>query len=258
METLASLESEVRFFGLHVIRVLAMAAVLPFFGTAGAGRLLKIGLSVLLGTSIAFASDRSAFADPGFTSALALLAAKEALLGLLLGFVLGLVLQMTRSAAQIIAQEMGFSFSNVVDPVFGVSSMLLSTLFETVALLLLFGADAHHRALRALALSFRAVPVGDLPRLHGLFDSLAAVSGGFVVAALQLAAPVFMTLAIVSVSLAVLAKVAPQFHIMDTAFPIRIAAGFAALAVFMPILMPSVHRLFAWTEERALALVGAR
>ena len=68
--------------------------------------------------------------------------------------------------------------SNVVDPSTGVSTPIVTHMYETLFFLTLLAADGHHWAIRALSESYNARPSGssDRPRASPLSRSTSSAS----------------------------------------------------------------------------------
>lgn len=254
---LDAFEENVRFFALHWVRCIALIAPLPLFGSARQARVARIGLGVMLGTLLALVPGEHEFDDPGFSLLLVPLVAREMLLGLLLAFLALGTFAAMRIAGHLIGSEMGFNLANIQDPITGVNTQLMAHLFEAMGLVLFFIVDGHHTLFRALAFSFRSIPVGTFSLEPEMVPGLLAFTSGLFITGLQVAAPVFASMMIVGVSLAILSKVAPQLQVMMFAFPMKVLAGLIMLLVSLTTIVPAMTAAFVRLDRTLAAMLGS-
>jgi flagellar biosynthesis protein FliR len=258
MEDVFGIETEVRWVMLHFVRLLAAIALIPAFGTGSASRFAKLGLSIFLAVLVAFAHPKDGWADPGWAVApLAAAVAGEALCGCMLGWISRFWLEVCRLAGGLISQEMGLNLANQMDPISGQPVPLIGYLYEVIGVILFFSMHAHHALLGALVRSFQGVPAGRFAFDERLVASLAGFGGGVIESAIRLAAPVFAALVLLSVMIGLLSKVAPQWHILDTSYPIRAGAGLFLVFASLPFVRPLVERVFEMTNDRLAIACGA-
>lgn len=250
-------EENARFIVLYWVRCIAMIAPLPLFGKSGQARGARIGLGVMLGTLLSFVPGEYEFDDPGFSLLLVILVAKEFILGVLMAYLALTTFASLRVAGHLVGSEMGFNTASIQDPVTGVSTQLMASLFESMGLILFFIVGGHHTLFRALAWSFKSIPVGTFSVEPEMLEGLVAFTGGVFVVGLQVAAPVFASMLIIGVSLAILSKVAPQLQIMMFAFPVKILAGLIMLVASLTTIIPAMTAAFGGLEEALRALVGS-
>jgi flagellar biosynthetic protein FliR len=106
-------------------------------------------------------------------------------------------------------------------------------IFEMVAALIFFGMDGHHVFFTTLDGSFGKYPVGEsLPNLP--IRELTAMASFSEEWGLMLAAPVGLCLFLTSVSVALMARAAPQLNLYSFGLPLRLGVGLAALVLLLP------------------------
>ena len=171
----------------------------------------------------------------------------EALVGVLLGFLVFLGFAALQTAGQFISLPVGFGIAELLDPLTERRSSLLGQLFHVLALLAFLSVGGLHRlvldgvagsfhALRAadLVVSFEAGAVhGAALLLHTVAGSLARLFG----TAMAIALPIFAALLLVSLALALLARVAPQMNLFMLGLPLSLGAGLVILLVALPLLL---------------------
>ncbi len=257
MDFIGNLDAEIRHAGLHTVRILAAFSVIPAFGTGPSTRFTKLGLAMFIGIAIAAARRDRGFVDPG-SDPLPLLgiAFREFLFGLLLGWIARFWIEVVRGAGALISHEMGLNMANQVDPATGIASPLVAHLYEIIALTLFFIMGAHHAVIASVVKSFDAVPPGAFAPDADLLGSLTVFGGGLLEASLRVAAPVFVAMVVLTVAIALLARVAPQWNILDASYPIRMGAGLALLILTLPVMRPVLDAVFERTSEHLFTVAS--
>ncbi len=244
MDLLASLESEVRFVALHVIRVLAALSVLPTFGSGPAARYLKVALGLFLGFIVAVSRGHGSWTDPGWgVLALALAVLREGMFGFLIGWMGRFWLEVCHIAGGFIGNEMGLNTANQIDPTSGRSVPLVGFLYETVGLVLFFGMNGHHALLQGLVHTFDGVPPGTFSPDDKLWWALTSFATGLFESSLRVAAPVFIVLVLTSLMVGFMARVAPQWHVLDSSYSIRIGVALIVVVMTLPRLRPMIEHV---------------
>lgn len=92
---------------------------------------------------------------------------REAAIGLALSLAIRVLLAAAEFAGHFVGYQIGLSIGSLIDPQSGVNNNILAILYANVTVIV-FSSNLHHMLLRALADSYRALPVG----LGSLNDSL--------------------------------------------------------------------------------------
>lgn len=182
-----------------------------------------------------------------------LVAGEQIMLGIAMGMVLQIVFQAVLLAGQIVATAMGLGFAVTVDPVNGVSEVVLGQYFQLVASLLFLAMDGHLAVIRVVAESFQALPVGlgNLP--VGSLETLLRWSAHLFSGGVQLALPALAALMMVNLILGVTTRAAPALNLFAVGFPVSLSVGL--LAVIWTL--PALSGLFGQWLEAALATLHA-
>jgi flagellar biosynthetic protein FliR len=233
-------------FALILTRVSAFFLVLPVFAWQTIPVRIKVALVVLL--SVFFYAVTPARIQPGETSTLTAitLLAGEAVYGLALGLIISLLFSAVQISARIIEQQMGMTMAEIVDPVTGEEVSPLSSLLETIFILLFLSANGHHLFLLVLSKSYAAFPPGAIPTVERLAGGVIATSSAMFVACLRLAAPMLAAFLILMVALALLARLVPEMNILFISMPVQVGLGMFLAAVFLPFLAEFVSEMSVW------------
>lgn len=218
--------------GVLLVRPGALFLAAPLFGGAYAPPMLKIGLTVVVGAALV---PGVPLPDGPGPAGLAAIVAREALIGLSLGFAVRVLVGGAEFAGQLAGFQLGFAYASLVDPQTGVRNSILSALYGSMAIVVLFGLDLHHDLLRALVRSFEVLPVGAGGVDAGLPTVVTRLLGVVFVVGAQLAAPVVIVMLVVELALGLLARAAPTLNLMAQGFPVRLLVGLLALAAMIRV-----------------------
>ncbi|MEW6517327.1 MAG: flagellar biosynthetic protein FliR [candidate division FCPU426 bacterium] len=233
-------------------RVLALVMVAPVIGGPMVPGRVKIMLALALTTVCAGGSTLPA-APAGLSwLALALLLAKETAVGLGLGFTLVLALAAIQAAGDLLGFQMLFSLGNTFFPLTEEQSSLTGNWFYLLGLMVFLSLDGHHWLIRALAASFRAVPVWSMPGGGGDVAWWLQQSGRLFVLGLQMSLPVLAALVITNLSLGMIAKTMPQLNIFIVGMPVQVWVAFLLILLALPPLLGAEAEVFkGWARETA-------
>jgi len=234
--------------GLLLVRPGLLIAAAPPFGALYTPVPVKIGLSVVLGIALAPTVD-----VPGSVGlpALAVILGREAAIGLALALAVRALLAGAELAGQLAGFQLGFAYAAAVDPQTGARNSTIGALYSSLALLVFLGIDGHHALLKALAESYRELPIGLGHVGPGMATQVANLLGLLFVAGTQIAAPVVIVLLVAEVATGLVSRVAPALNMMVIGFPIRLIAGLVALAATIGVVPTVVSRLVVPALEMA-------
>ena len=131
----------------------------------------------------------------------------------------------------------------MMDPLSQISVPLIGQLKNMVALLIFLVVSGHHFLIKAIYRSYELAPLIAISGggASDLMKFLVHSMTGMFIIALKIALPVMGTIFLVSVSLGVLAKAAPQMNILMLGFPLKIIVAFGVLIVITPMIIRIMH-----------------
>jgi flagellar biosynthetic protein FliR len=240
-----ALVTHIRLFLLIFFRIIAMVELAPLLSSSSIPQLAKIGMSFFISAAVFPTVLATGYQMPSNDLEYALLVLGEVGIGLLIGFLLNLIFAAFQLAGQFFSLQMGFSASEVFDPLSQVEIPLMGEFLNLIAMLvfitssgmskfLLVGVQRSFQYLRAIDLVTHRVGITSLliNGLSGLFQS-----------ALTISFPILGTLLLVSVAMGLLARAAPQMDILTMGFPVSIGVSFLLLFATMPFLMTAMERV---------------
>jgi len=239
-----TVEQQIFTFVLILSRVSSFIAFFPLFGQKQLPTLVKSGLAMGL-TVFWFGSlpPEAFVTDDVNVVTSVLLICKEIGIGFLLAVVLGFMFVPAKIAGAYVGQEVGLSLASVSSPGSTDSSTLVTTIFETFAVLLFFGLNLHHFLIVFLHVSLTElagkINLFDLPTAL-LVDSTNALSeyGSLIVA------PIGIVMFVLTVGLALLNKAAPTLNLFSIGMGIRSGLGILCMMIFMPVILKSMEMYF--------------
>lgn len=235
---------QMKIFILILIRVTAILFFMPVLGTRNIPTISKIGLSMMITLLLIplLKIDSQSFPQEPMYFAFFLL--KEIILGLVLGLSVKVIFAGVQAGGHLAGFNMGFTMAQIVDPQSGFQETVLTQLYFLLSMLIFLAIDGHHWFIRALTYSLEIIPPGEFFLREQLGEHLVKLSGGILIIAVKIAAPILVALFLVQMGLGILAKAAPQINIMMTSFPLIIAAGLLILTLSTLLLMGYLREIF--------------
>jgi flagellar biosynthetic protein FliR len=222
-------------FFLVLVRTSAIVAFLPVLGSGMVPAVVKamLALSVAM---LLFPFAHGAVMPRG-TADFILMIGAEVAFGAVLGFVARVVVRTLRTVGEIAGRQMGMALSQAADPMDGIQATVVGNFCDALGVLLLFVTGAHILLLRGIKQSFVACPVGALVSADFVRDrSVTAVSSAFG-AALQISAPLLMVTFLISLVMALMARLVPEINILVVGLPLRVGIGLVLLMLLVPLLV---------------------
>ena len=165
----------------------------------------------------------------------------EALAGLLIGAFMNLVLLAAQMAGTLIDTQMGLGMSQVLNPINGVSSSVISQFKYMLAVVVFLSINGHHLMLQAFAQSYGSMPGMTMEHLPQMKNSLVGLFGSLSVLAIQMAAPVLGVSLVVDAALGIINKAVPQMQVIIVGMPAKLVIGMIALSVGLPAVVAGVN-----------------
>ena len=217
-------------FVLAFFRLAAMFLSAPLFGSARVPRRVKILFALALTAGITPALPPGT-ALPSTAWGLAAGIAGEMVFGLALGTALSVTFVAVSWAGEIIGQQMGFNLGEVFDPAMGGQTSVIGDLYFMLTLVTFMLLRGHHALLRGVVDSFQTLPLLSVGMNTPVFDLMLNLLSSATMLAMQLAAPVLITLLVVDLILGFIGKTMPQMNVMAAGLSLRSMIGLLVLAI---------------------------
>jgi flagellar biosynthetic protein FliR len=221
---------------LIFVRVLAVMTAAPFFKNSAVIPQVKIffaGVIAVLMT-VSFGMEQPVIDFHLWN--LAVLVIKEFLAGVAIGFAVHLVFHAARFAGGILDIEMGYQTALLFDQN-TTTPTLIGNLKEFAVLMLFLIFNGHHYLIESVFASLRIVPLTEFALSDASVRALTTYAASVFIIAIKMSAPVLVALFCTNLSLALLARVAPQTNIFILSFQLKVAVGLIMLLISVPLMI---------------------
>jgi flagellar biosynthesis protein FliR len=168
----------------------------------------------------------------------------QALTGLALGFAVLIIFLVVQAAGELIDLQSGFAAAAMYDPFTNASSTPIGRIYQLMATAILFALNGHIALVRGFMTSFEAAPLSG-PRLDDLGRLLTEDLSRFLIAAIEIAAPVLAALFIADLVLGLVSRAAPQLNVMVIGFALKIGVVLAVIGLVLPLMSGVVAEMLS-------------
>jgi len=226
---------KLQIFLLVSFRAAGLFIAAPIIGHPSIPAMYKAGLAIIL--AIILIPFASAGNMPQMDSIwlLALLAAKEMLVGFIIGSFFTLLFLAVRMAGNIVSYQIGLIIGSTLDPESNSDVSSIGEFWYIVAILIFLAINGHHAVISAFADSYKLVPIGVFNFAGPAGELIIRFTAYTFTIAIKLGAPVIMTLFLSEVALGVVARTVPQMNIFIVGIPLKIGIGLLILAAGLPV-----------------------
>lgn len=244
METDVLLQN-LELFILIFVRIFALISIAPLLSSSGLPGIAKVGLGLFTAVVVFPWVAEQGYFIPQSGFAYAMLMVGEIFIGLILGFMLTVIYSAFLLSGQLYSMQMGFGASMVYDPLAQIQIPLMGQFINLMAMLIFVIVGGFQKIfLMGVLRSFESIKAVDLlyitePLLNLVLRSLTVLFEQ----ALIIAFPVLGVLLLISVSMGLLAKAAPQMNLLMLGFPIKITMAFLMLFLAMPFIVEAFNRV---------------
>ena len=215
----------------------------PLFNNAAIPVRYKAGAAAWMALLVATTAEPYAKELTSVTH-LVIIAMGEIAIGIGLGLIGQILFSCIQLGGEVIGQQSGFAIASVLDPTTNRDVALMAQVNTLLAMIVFVAIDGHRMFLREMLESFRVVGPGALTSVVSLAKFLRGAIEAmplFFTVGIKLAAPVAVTMILVSTSEAIIAKTAPQVNIMMIGFGTRLLIGVFTLITALPF----IYRVFS-------------
>jgi flagellar biosynthetic protein FliR len=218
---------------LMFIRIMGLMVSGPFWSNPGIIPQLKMFLAVIFAVFLTepFWKDQPVIDFHLWN--MVLLSLKEFMVGVAIGFSARMAFWGARFAGGIIDFDMGYQTSTLF--VQGETPTLVGEMKSLAILMVFLIVNGHHFILQALWASVQAVPLTTFTITDSTIELLIKITLSVFLIGIKMAAPVLVALFLVNLSLALLARVAPQTNIFIMSFQVKIVVGLLVLMASVPL-----------------------
>jgi flagellar biosynthesis protein FliR len=173
----------------------------------------------------------------------------QILVGILFAYAVAALLAAVQTAGGLADIVSGFSFGATIDPVNGNPGGVFTELYGLIGLMLFIAIGGDAWMLRGMARTFTLIPMTKAPQLGSLANAAEVSFISIFTSALEVAAPVMLTLLITDVAFGMVSRVVPQLNVFSVAFPLKVGVSLLAVVATLPF-------LGGWLSDQAYTSVA--
>lgn len=224
------------------MRLSAMLMAIPVIGTRLVTTRVRIGASVVITIMVMPLLPEMPAVEPLSFAGLSI-SLQQIIIGLAMGFILQLVLAALSIAGEAIALSMGLGFASMVDPANGVNVPVLSQFFLILGTLLFLALGGHLAIIQLVINSFQTLPVGAEGITRESLWVIISFSSQMFIGAIWIALPAMISILVITLSMGVMTRAAPQLNIFSVGFPVTMLMGFIIMMLVLPTFLPRFNQL---------------
>jgi len=244
-------------FLMMMARILGLFSVAPVFSGDGISFAYRIFFAFLVTLILFPISSTYMMPVPNSMGEYYLIVLSELAIGILIGFLMNIIFATFQMAGEYFSVQIGFSYTEVLDPVGQSSLPVISTLKNLMAIMVFLVIGAHRTVIETLALSYQKVQLTSLTAelQNGIIKSFEIAVGAMFVIAFKISLPVLGVLLLVTVAEALMGKAAPQMNILQLSFPAKILIGLSVLILIVPFIESQMVRTFEISIDQIQRLI---
>lgn len=217
-------------FVLVFFRLAGMMAFAPLFGSSRIPKRVKVLMISVLALAVTGGLSHTVTL-PATIWELAVGIGGELIFGVAMGLAMSFTFTAAQWAGEMMGQQMGLSLSEVFDPQFSGQSTVIGDMYFMLTLVIFLLVRGHHAMLLGVRDSFDALPLLSVGVTPSLLALIVGLFRACTVLAIQLAAPLLVTMLVVEVALGFVSKTMPQFNVMTAGLSMRSGIGMLVLIV---------------------------
>jgi len=240
---------------LIMVRLGGLIFMAPFFSSRSIPWVTKVAFAflatlILLPLVLAKGSEREILPQKYF-----LLLGQEIVIGLFLGFLVLIIFSAFRLSAEFFSMQIGFNFSEAIDPYSPLSGSLIGQLKVLIGFLVFLALNGHHLLLEAVFRSYELVPLFKDKQVFSadLLKYLVSSLQGMFVVALKISFPIVAVIFLLSLTMGLFSRIIPQMNVMMFSFPVKIIVALIVLMISAPLIVKvmyvSLEKLFVFINQ---------
>lgn len=232
-------------------RMVGLVLVMPAFTRLGLSGILRSGVALTLSLPLVPMIFAEISANEIPLGQMAAILFKEVMVGIIMALILGVPIWAAEAAGEILDLQRGLSFGDFSDPLSTTSNNITGEFFAILMVAIFFTAGGLHLTLRTAYESYALWPLQSfLPMfsaeagkiLLGLLDEIFSLG-------LMLVVPLVIALLLADLSLAFIARAAPQMNIFILSLTAKNLALAVLLVLYCTFLITYMRNDLAWLTD---------
>lgn len=240
---IASLAPQALLFLLIATRVSAMVATAPILSTKAVPVRVRAGIVILVSYVALPGVAASGGTVPGDPFAFAMLAGREAIIGLAFGLVAQMLFAAVQTAGALIDVTAGFAIAQTIDPTMNTSVSILGRWYSLIATSAFLAVGGHQMLVAGVVRSFDLAPPLSNVDMGAVVLGVLARADDILLVSLQIGAPILAALVVTDVTLGIISRAVPQMNVFIVGLPLKIIVALAGTAILTPALVSFLNTL---------------
>jgi flagellar biosynthetic protein FliR len=227
-------------FVLVLFRVAGLMLGAPLFGSANIPKRIKALLAIVLAYGLSLSIPQVQL--PASIWSLATGIAGELLFGWAMGMALSFVFIAVSWSGEIIGQQLGINLGEVFDPQHAKSSSPVGDMYFMLALVTFLLCGGHRQMIQGIRESFDALPLLSVGITQSLLDLLLDLLHAATLLAMQIAAPMLLTMLVVDLAMGFIGKTMPQFNVLSSGIALKSLVGTGVLLASLTLTSQTIRQ----------------
>ena len=236
-----------------MLRISAMLLTMPVIGTRLVPARVKVIISFVLSLVVLPLLPELPQVEALSLEGL-LISMQQVLIGISIGFTLQLVFGALMIAGESIAMSMGLGFASMVDPTNGVNVPVVSQFFTIIGTLTFLAIGGHLLLIELIVTSFETLPIAANWIDRENYWAIVSWGSQMFAGALMLAIPALISMLVITLSMGVMTRAAPQLNIFSVGFPVTMFMGFIIVILVIPGFLPRINQLMLDAMQISMAI----
>lgn len=236
------------FGGLILARIIVITTTIPFLVGKPVPNQIKIGLALSLVVFLypyLMPLDRSVI--PRAPLMLFLLFVKEAGIGFVIGMAAAIVFHGFEAAGSVIDNQRGAAQARLLIPQLGEQSSLFGNFEYLLGITLFLAIDGHILFFKSLVESYDYLPLLTFPTgrpdMVAMVGEFIKLSGKVLILAVQLSAPILISIFVADLILGIMSKTAPSINVWELGFVVRGVLGVAIFFLAFGLIVSQMEKV---------------
>ncbi len=242
-QLLAQIAPQATLFMLIATRLSAMLLVAPVFSSRMIPVRVKAGLIILTSYITLPIVAAEGGRVPQDLIPFAMLAVKEAIIGLAFGLVAQFMFAAFQTAGAFIDVTAGFAISQTFDPNSNTSISILGRWYNLLAIASFLALGGHQLLVGGVVRSFTLAPPLADPNIDAVVVGVLARADDILLIVVQIGAPIIGALLITDVTLGIMSRSVPQMNVFIVGLPLKIIVALAGSAILLPAMISLTNSL---------------
>ncbi len=245
-KVLIDIFNNVDLYMLIFVRIIGFLIFMPVIGGNNGIAMIKIGLAMAISAMIFTSGNITEVTYVNNIMSYFMLVLKEFFIGAIVSYIVFFVFNSAYFAGHMTDQQIGYSMSNVFDPMTNTQVPITGNLYYFSLCVLFILNKGHHMVISTIFYSYKSLPIGKAYILGntGLIYGIINILVEFLKIGFLFSLPIIAVILVMDVALGVLVRAVPKMNVFVVGMPLKVIAGLLALWVIIPLFSEFYYRIY--------------